>query len=127
MGGLFLGFLGFAIILMNEVPDYRADKKVNKKNLVVRLGIHKALILHKIVIFLAFASLIAAVILKHLPWTCLTGLIGLFLVSDKNIYRSGLIDKSEDEKTLTGLCKSTIELKFKSWLLIMIGCLPQIN
>ena len=118
---LFLGFLGFAIILMNEVPDYRADKQVNKKNLVVRLGIKNALILHKVAICIAFGSLIMAVALKHLPWPCLAGLIGPLLVSDKKIYRMDLMDKTEDGEALTGLCKSTIELKFKSWLLVMLG------
>ena len=118
---LFLGFLGFAIILMNEVPDYRADMKVNKKNLVVRFGIKNALILHKIAIIAAFSSLIAAVILNHLPWPCLAGLVGPFLVSDKKIYSNKLMDKTEDAEALTGLCKSTIELKFKSWVCIMIG------
>jgi 1,4-dihydroxy-2-naphthoate octaprenyltransferase len=117
----FLGFLGFAIILMNEVPDYRADKQVDKKNLVVRFGIKNGLIFHKIAISLAFSSLIAAIVLQHLPWACLIALIGPFLVSDKKIYSMNLMDKTEDEDALTGLCKSTIELKFKSWLLVMAG------
>ena len=118
---LFLGFLGFAIILMNEVPDFNADRKVNKNNLVVRLGIKKALVLHKIVMLLAFSSIIASVILGHMPIYTLICLIGPFLVSDKKIFSGNLMDKSEDAEALTGLCKSTIELKFKSWLLIMLG------
>ena len=118
---LFLGFLGFAIILMNEVPDFNADRKVNKNNLVVRLGIKKALVLHKIVMLLAFSSIITSVILGHMPIYTLICLMGPFLVSDKKIFSKDLMDKSEDAEALTGLCKSTIELKFKSWLLIMLG------
>ena len=118
---LFLGFLGFAIILMNEIPDINADKKVNKKNLVVRLGIKRALILHKIVMSLAFISIVTAVVLKDLPICSLLCLIGPFLVSDKKIFSNKLHNKTEDAEALTGLCKSTIELKFKSWLLLMIG------
>ena len=118
---LFLGFLGFAIILMNEIPDYNADKQVDKKNLIVRFGIAKGLVLHKIAIICSFSSLIAACVLQHLPWLCLLALIGPFLVSDKRIFRLGLLEKSTDPQALTGLCKSTIELKFKSWLLLMLG------
>ena len=118
----FLGFLGFSIIIMNEVPDIRADEKVNKKNLVVRFGIEKAMFFHKAAITCAFSSLLGAVILKHLPWPCLLGFAGLFMVSDKRIFNTKLIlDKMDDPESLTGLCKSTIELKFKSWLMAMIG------
>lgn len=118
----FLGFLGFSIIIMNEVPDIRADQKVNKKNLVVRFGIEKAMLFHKVAITCAFSSLLAAVILKQLPWLCLLGFTGLFMVSDKRIFNTKLVlDKMDDPESLTGLCKSTIELKFKSWLMTMIG------
>ncbi len=117
----FLGFLGFAIILMNEVPDFRADKQVNKRNLVVRLGIERAMVLHKIVIFLAYMSIILAVIFQHLPVCGLMALLGIFVVSDKEIFYKKLGEKAEDVKVLTGLCKSTIELKFKSWLFLMAG------
>ena len=118
---LFLGFLGFAIILMNEVPDINADRAVNKRNLVVRFGVKNALILHKVVISLAFLSIISAVILKDLPICALLCLAGPFLVSDKKIFSNKLLGKTEDAEALTGLCKSTIELKFKSWLLLMTG------
>ncbi|MCH2206990.1 MAG: prenyltransferase [Lentisphaerales bacterium] len=118
----FLGFLGFSIIIMNEVPDIRADQKVNKKNLVVRFGIEKALLFHKIAITCAFSCIIAAVALKQLPWPCLLAFAGLFMVSDKRIFNTKLVlDKMDDPESLTGLCKSTIELKFKSWLMLMIG------
>ena len=33
-----LGFMGLAIIMTNEIPDYKEDKKVHKKNIVVRFG-----------------------------------------------------------------------------------------
>ncbi|MCM8533577.1 MAG: prenyltransferase, partial [Lentisphaeraceae bacterium] len=118
----FLGFLGFAIILMNEVPDYNADKQVDKKNLVVRFGIKNALILHKIAIILAFSAILAAIILQHLPWLCLMAFIGPFLVSDKKIFNTKkVMDDMQNPDALTGLCKSTIELKFKSWLFLMVG------
>jgi 1,4-dihydroxy-2-naphthoate polyprenyltransferase len=118
---LFLGFLGFAIIIMNEVPDIRADQKVDKKNLVVRFGLNKAFFFHKVAIVSAYTAIVLAVIFNHLPWPCLLCLIGPFLVSDKKIFQMEIDKYSGDPAALTGLCKSTIELKFKSWLLLMIG------
>ena len=118
----FLGFLGFSIIIMNEVPDIRADKKVNKKNLVVRFGIAKAMLFHKIAMCLSFSSLAAAIILEHLPWPCVLAFSGLFMVSDKRIFNTKkVLDQMENPEALTGLCKATIELKFKSWFMLMIG------
>lgn len=48
---LFLGFMGMAIILINQIPDYDDDKRINKRNLIVRLGIKKGLLLWKLCIF----------------------------------------------------------------------------
>ncbi len=46
-----IGLLIFEILFINEFPDYEADKAVNKKHLVVRMGRQKARIV--------FASVIA--------------------------------------------------------------------
>lgn len=37
-----LGILIAAFLWINEFPDYEADRKVNKRNLIVRLGRHRA-------------------------------------------------------------------------------------
>ncbi|OHB60721.1 MAG: 1,4-dihydroxy-2-naphthoate octaprenyltransferase [Planctomycetes bacterium GWF2_42_9] len=55
---IFVAILVFLIIFANEFPDYEADKAVNKKTLVVTLGIKKAAFLYKaalvMVLILAF-------------------------------------------------------------------------
>lgn len=116
----FLGFLGVAIIIMNEIPDINADKKANKKNLVVRFGVKRALKIHKLAMFFSYLSLISAVSLGHLPVWCLAGLLGPLTVSDKSIFNVQNKDVSEVIK-MTSLCKSTILLKFRSWAFVMIG------
>ena len=117
----FLGFLGFAIILMNEIPDFSADKKVGKNNLIVRFGIKKGFLLHRIVTILAFGSLIAACSLNHLPWLCCIALLyPLFLALNGSYNTPNNLDLQNSDK-LTPLCKRAIETKFKSWCLLMAG------
>ncbi|HBG27480.1 MAG: hypothetical protein A2Y10_02805 [Planctomycetes bacterium GWF2_41_51] len=48
---LFVAVLIFLVIFANEFPDYLADKAVNKRTLVVTLGIKKAAILYKAALF----------------------------------------------------------------------------
>jgi len=44
------------------------------------------------------------------------------MVSDKRIFNTKkVLDQMENPEALTGLCKATIELKFKSWFMLMIG------
>ena len=49
---IFIALLIFLVIFANEFPDYPADKAVNKKTLVVTLGIKKASVLYKTILFL---------------------------------------------------------------------------
>jgi 1,4-dihydroxy-2-naphthoate octaprenyltransferase len=70
---IFLAILIFLIIFANEFLDYEADKAVDKRTLVVTLGIKKAAYLYKaallVIVILAF------IIFKNLLLTFLTSLI----------------------------------------------------
>jgi len=57
-----LGFLISNVLVINEFPDYEADTKAGKKNLVVLLGKPKAVYLHGGLFFLAYASILPAII-----------------------------------------------------------------
>ena len=65
-----IGMTIFNVILLNEFPDYPADKKVGKKNILVRLGIKRGVALYSAVSILAwiamFLSLKAGVPFKTL-------------------------------------------------------------
>ena len=70
----------FNVILLNEYPDYQADKQAGKKNMVVRLGKEKATYLY---IVLASGSWITAflTLLYGVPYTLLIIYIPIILLS----------------------------------------------
>jgi 1,4-dihydroxy-2-naphthoate octaprenyltransferase len=60
--GLFsipIAFSIFNVILINEIPDYDADRMVGKRNLVVRLGHDRAIWLYRMVAVAVVASFVA--------------------------------------------------------------------
>lgn len=69
-----IGFLIANVLWINEFPDYEADKAVDKKNLVVRLGKERAVWGYAIIFILAYLSIIyIAFYTNNFIW-----LIGLF-------------------------------------------------
>ena len=117
----FLGFLGFAIILMNEIPDINADRPVGKNNLIVRLGVKKGIILQRTMVVASFSCLIGAIACQQIPYLGILALIIPFSLLFKGSFA---LPPSEDLKKpdkLTELCKHTIKLKFNSWILLMVG------
>lgn len=81
------GFLIFSLSLINEVPDYYGDRLVGKRNIVVRLGRKKTVILYGFTIFLSFFvltifilnkfSILMLVTLLFLPLGCKNFLVAL--------------------------------------------------
>lgn len=56
-----IGLTIFNVILLNEYPDYQADKSMGKKNLLVRLGHQKGIFLYAIVSILALLTFYGSV------------------------------------------------------------------
>jgi len=72
-----VGILIFLIILINEFPDLPADAAVNKKTLVVRLGIPAGVWIYRIAVISAFAIMVTGVFVDRVAlWS--TGLYFLF-------------------------------------------------
>ena len=100
-------FTVFSVIIINEIPDFQADLKVSKRNLVVRLGIRKAKILYDFSSALALASASAAGIYFG-------GVLGMVIVmltlSPLLIYPAFRLAEifENNGKALEGLCKITI-------------------
>jgi len=67
LASLICGLSVFALAILNEIPDYYQDMLVGKKNLVVRLGKQKAIVLLKLSLAAVFGLLIAGVLLKIIP------------------------------------------------------------
>ena len=67
----------FCLAILNEIPDYYQDKLVGKRNLVVRLGKEKAILLLKLALTTLFALLGLGVILKFIPLLALAAVVTL--------------------------------------------------
>lgn len=59
-----IGFLVVAILYINQFPDYDADKAVNKKHLVVRLGKRKAVYGYYFLIAATYSVIAGSIIFK---------------------------------------------------------------
>ncbi|MCJ7465038.1 MAG: prenyltransferase [Thermoplasmata archaeon] len=63
----------FLVILANEFPDYEADKAVNKRNLIVRLGPARGSIVYAVVMLLAYPAMLATIVAGISPWIAVAG------------------------------------------------------
>jgi len=75
------GFLIMAVIWINQFPDYQADKKANKKNLVVTLGLGKARYVYSLMMLLPFLFIILLIYSIDLPFLVISSLGAFFLAS----------------------------------------------
>ena len=76
IAGFTLGFLVFAQILCNEIPDYETDKLAGKKTLVVLFGKEVGLYLAMIAKFICFVIVLAGILKGHAPiWSLLVFLV----------------------------------------------------
>jgi 1,4-dihydroxy-2-naphthoate octaprenyltransferase len=67
-----IGFLVVNILLINQYPDYEADKSCNKRNWVVRLGKARGLRVYSLLFALAYLSLALLFLLTKNPLWLLT-------------------------------------------------------
>lgn len=80
-----IGLLSVAVLNMNNMRDYDNDKLMNKKTLVVQMGIEKAKIYHCSLIFIAIASFMFFVVSLQLPLYAYSFVV-LFLPLLQNAY-----------------------------------------
>ena len=92
-----VALLNTAALYIFEFPDYEADRQTGKRNLVVRLGRKKAANLFIAMHALAYISLAAFVITRHMPWAGLT----VFLLLPVSVYAAiGLAKYNAEAKAL---------------------------
>ncbi|HHB91948.1 MAG TPA: 1,4-dihydroxy-2-naphthoate octaprenyltransferase [Thioploca sp.] len=102
-----LACLVTAILYINEFPDYNADKRARKNNLVVRLGLISARPIYSILIGLSFFTIIIGVILNGLP---LFSLISLLVLPLGFFAIKGLYNYYDEPISLIPAIKNTIML-----------------
>lgn len=81
-----LGILVSAILWINEIPDYNADKEVGKDTLVVRMGRKRAAKIFGYILLNSYVLLIIGIILGYLPAIMLFGLVSLPFAIQSIIY-----------------------------------------
>lgn len=79
--GTVMGLMVAAVLWMNEIPDYAADRESGKRNLVVRIGREKAARAFPTLLGAAYGLLAASVALRILPPTALLALLTLPLAA----------------------------------------------
>jgi 1,4-dihydroxy-2-naphthoate octaprenyltransferase len=73
-----VAFLIAAVLMINEFPDYEADKKAGKNQLVVKLGPDKAVRVYGLIVAFAYASILIGVLLGAMPFPALIGVLTIF-------------------------------------------------
>jgi len=69
----------FCVIVANEFPDYDADKAVNKKNVIVRLGLKRGSMVYVAAMVLIYPMMVASVLVGISYWIAVMGLPVLIL------------------------------------------------
>jgi 1,4-dihydroxy-2-naphthoate octaprenyltransferase len=77
MASVPVGILILIVLLINEFPDYEADKTVGKATLVVLLGRATAMRVYQSLLVLTYTFIVAMVVLEVFPPLCLGALLTL--------------------------------------------------
>jgi 1,4-dihydroxy-2-naphthoate octaprenyltransferase len=112
-----VGILIFLIIFINEFPDLPADTAVNKKTLVVLLGIPASVRIYRITVISAFVIMVAGVFVgRVMTWPLLLYFLFGLPASVAAINFVNVHDVSTPGQTQHRACAITI-------ILHLIGCL----
>jgi 1,4-dihydroxy-2-naphthoate octaprenyltransferase len=88
----------------NEFPDYDADKTVNKRNLVVRLGLKRASIMYAVAMLLVYPSMLATMLVHAEPNVIFAGIpvLLLTLVAAVETLKGGYL-KPDSQTKISGI------------------------
>ncbi len=91
---LVLGLMMWSMIIINEIPDYDADRSGGKWNLVARFGRRRGVILYIVGLALAYGVLISAVFTGFTPSLALIGLVSLpFALTSVKVLTQNYLEK----------------------------------
>jgi 1,4-dihydroxy-2-naphthoate octaprenyltransferase len=113
-----VGLLIAAVLYINEFPDYRADRTVGKRTVVVALGRERARWGYVALLTATYASILAGVALRLMPWPALIALLSIPLayrgIRGANRYHS-------DTPRLVPTNAITIQLHLATGFLLCAG------
>ncbi|OGS69268.1 MAG: hypothetical protein A2Y96_03165 [Firmicutes bacterium RBG_13_65_8] len=72
-----VGLLVSAILVINEVPDYEADREARKANLIVRNGPLAGVKLHRWLMYVTYGLVALFPLVGRMPWGALIALVTL--------------------------------------------------
>ena len=108
------------ILLINEVPDRRADAANGKRTLVVRMGVDGARHLYRALHVVGFAAIVALVVMGALPWWVVLG--GVAVLAGGFKAASG-IGEDVSRPVVTRSIEMTIGLQAVGSILLFVGAL----
>jgi len=112
------GILITAVILINEIPDFLADKRAGKKNLVVMIGRKNAVKVYVFLLASAYFIIILTVALELLPLTTLIALSTLPIAFRNAFVLMRKYDKAQD---LVPVMAGTFLLFVSTTFLLSVG------
>ena len=119
-----VGILIFLVIFINEFPDLAADAAVDKKTLVVRLGIPVCVWIYRIAVVSTFCIAVAGAILNRIMlWPCLLYFLFCMPVGIAAIRFANTPDLSTPGRTQHRACAITIFLHLLGALTLSTGYL----
>ena len=107
------------ILLINEVPDRRADEASGKRTLVVRLGTDGARQLYRVLHLVAFACLLGLSVTGLMPWWVAVG--GAVIAAGGFRASAGIGDVTAGRAALTKSIEMTLGLQVAGSVLVILG------
>jgi 1,4-dihydroxy-2-naphthoate polyprenyltransferase len=113
-----IGIWVMLILLINEVPDRKADGDNGKRTLVVRLGVDGARRLYQVSHVAAFAAIVALIAGGSLPWWVA---VGAAVVVAAGFKAASGIGEQVSRAVLTKSIEMTIGLQAVGSILLFVG------
>jgi 1,4-dihydroxy-2-naphthoate octaprenyltransferase len=115
-----VGLTIFNVILLNEFPDYKADRTAgNKRNIVVRLGTEKAIYIYAAAQALIWIMFAVSMSIRYSVVSAITAIP--FLLLSIMLMILGLMKKYQTPKILEAMCGFGILLNIGVTLTYLLG------
>lgn len=120
IAGLVPGMLMWAMIVVNEVPDYEEDKKARKMNLVVRIGRERGKNVFILSLAVIYLFIVASVLVGVFPVNALIALISIpFAYASASYLRKYCRDKIR----VAAANEAMVKLYSSTMILLTLGFL----
>lgn len=119
-----VGFSIFNVILINEFPDYPADLRAGKRNLVVRFGREKMAYLYSLASIAGWvtAGFAAVVIFRPMALLFLAPILFISGMATVHVLRRAY----RDRKTLEKICALTLLVNLGTTLFFIVGIMTNL-